>query len=116
MSRFNALPIQLLDALKDKQHFPIGTLAYYGPDDHTATKVTASVISGPDSEIIMRDWIGENLSEDEAIVAEIRTFLQSYEVVEVVMTHGIVGCPHVEGVDFPMGDQCPECPFWLEHA
>jgi hypothetical protein len=22
------------------------------------------------------------------------------------------GCPHEEGVDYPEGEACPDCPFW----
>ncbi|HEY2587148.1 MAG TPA: hypothetical protein VGI81_15480 [Tepidisphaeraceae bacterium] len=22
------------------------------------------------------------------------------------------GCPHEEGIDFPLGQECPFCPFW----
>ena len=24
----------------------------------------------------------------------------------------IIGCPHEEGIDYPMGRACPRCPFW----
>ena len=24
----------------------------------------------------------------------------------------IIGCPHEEGIDYPMGRTCPRCPFW----
>ena len=24
----------------------------------------------------------------------------------------VVGCPHEEGIDFPLGGDCPLCPFW----
>jgi hypothetical protein len=30
----------------------------------------------------------------------------------VVVTQGIIGCPHEEGIDYPVGEQCPRCPFW----
>jgi hypothetical protein len=23
-----------------------------------------------------------------------------------------MGCPHEEGEDFPVGEDCPFCPFW----
>jgi hypothetical protein len=25
---------------------------------------------------------------------------------------GIIGCPHEEGVDYPEGKYCPQCPYW----
>jgi hypothetical protein len=35
-------------------------------------------------------------------------------VKEVVMTGGIVGCPHEEGIDYPLGEDCPHCPYWSQ--
>ncbi|MFL5236975.1 MAG: hypothetical protein ACJ8EL_05125 [Rhizomicrobium sp.] len=32
----------------------------------------------------------------------------------VAMTEGIVGCPHEEGIDYPLGEACPDCPYWAE--
>ncbi len=28
------------------------------------------------------------------------------------MTGAIIGCPHEEGIDYPDGEVCPQCPFW----
>lgn len=28
------------------------------------------------------------------------------------MTKGMMGCPQEEGIDYPMGEACPQCPFW----
>ena len=30
----------------------------------------------------------------------------------LAMMEEINGCPHEEGVDYPVGQSCPECPFW----
>jgi Protein of unknown function (DUF1186) len=27
-------------------------------------------------------------------------------------TDRIIGCPHEEGIDYPLGRACPQCPFW----
>jgi acyl-CoA synthetase (AMP-forming)/AMP-acid ligase II len=32
----------------------------------------------------------------------------------VVMVDDIVGCPHEEGVDYPSGRACPQCPYWAK--
>lgn len=29
------------------------------------------------------------------------------------MVDKIIGCPHEEGKDYPMGKKCPQCPFWV---
>lgn len=31
-----------------------------------------------------------------------------------VMMEEIFGCPHEEGIDYPVGEVCPECPFWAD--
>jgi hypothetical protein len=33
-------------------------------------------------------------------------------VKDSVSADRIIGCPHQEGVDYPMGRMCPHCPFW----
>ena len=35
------------------------------------------------------------------------------ESFSVVMTDGIIGCPHQEGIDY-QGEWCPVCEFWRE--
>lgn len=30
----------------------------------------------------------------------------------MAMTDSILGCPHEEGIDYPEGGSCPQCPFW----
>jgi hypothetical protein len=30
----------------------------------------------------------------------------------VAMMEPIIGCPHEEGLDYPEGEPCPQCPFW----
>jgi hypothetical protein len=30
----------------------------------------------------------------------------------IVSPDKIIGCPHEEGIDYPEGEWCPECPFW----
>jgi hypothetical protein len=118
MTQAYKLPPQLQESLREKENFPVGTLAYYGPDDQTATKIIASVISAPDATPIARDWKIENtsLEDDPEMAMEIGDFFCVHEVREVIMTQGIIGCPHNEGLDYPVGESCPHCPFWTEQA
>jgi hypothetical protein len=44
--------------------------------------------------------------------AEVAGFIVSHGVKSVVMTDGIIGCPHEEGIDYPEGTSCPKCPYW----
>lgn len=95
--------------------YPIGTIAYYGPDNRRATKVAVSIIPAPDAELTdMRRWFAEtgDLRTDDAIIAEIAAFLRENDVKSVAAMDGIFGCPHEEGIDYPVGEACPACSYW----
>jgi hypothetical protein len=54
--------------------YPVGTIAFYGPDDRRASKVTAAVIVAEDTEPVeLRRWFAENgdVRNDAAIFEEI---------------------------------------------
>lgn len=93
--------------------FPIGTLVYYGPDDQTVTKIVAGVLTARDAKIISKKWLGEGITQNPTVIDEVGKFFQNHQVTKVVMTGSVAGCPHEEGIDYPFGDECPYCPFWL---
>lgn len=37
---------------------------------------------------------------------------EAHGVKSIVMADRIIGCPHEEGIDYPDGQVCPQCPFW----
>ena len=43
---------------------------------------------------------------------EMKDFFLRHGVKQVAMTEGNLGCLHEEGEDFPLGEDCPFCPFW----
>jgi len=99
--------------------YPVGTIAFYGPDDQRASKVAVAVIVAPDTEpVALRRWFAESgdVRNDAAIFEEIALFLRGHEVHTVAMTKEMMGCPHEEGIDYPEGEACPECPFWAGRA
>lgn len=102
----------LRKVIHSKTTYPLGTLVYFGPDDVTITKIVAIVILAMDLEPILRTWTGPEISLDPDVAAGIGRFFLENKVTEVVMTEGIVGCPHDEGVDYSFGEDCPHCPFW----
>ena len=96
--------------------YPIATIAFYGPDDKLATKVVVSVFlrerSEPD---FLERWSSKgdiDVREDLDIGEKILAFLKPHAPRSTVITEGIIGCPHEEGVDYPDGASCPQCPFW----
>jgi hypothetical protein len=93
----------------------IGSIASYGPDNTRATKLVASVIDGASDELIdLRVWHsdGSDIRHDPIVAAEIRSWLSSRGVSKTTAADRIIGCPHEEGIDYPMGRVCPRCPFW----
>ena len=100
--------------MESKSNFPVGTLVYFGPDDKTITKIAAIIIPTPDKETIVQSWQGKNITTQPEAIAEIGDFFKKHNVRDVVMTEGVVGCPHVEGIDYPQGEQCPRCTFWAQ--
>ena len=101
-------------ARKGFKGYPIATIAHYGRTDKKATKVVVSVVADeagePDP---MRKWFSDDdVRMDESILNEILEFLSENDVKSVVMPDKIIGCPHEEGVDYPYGQECEQCPFW----
>ena len=96
--------------------YPVATIAFYGPDDKLATKVVVSVFlrenSDPD---FLKRWFStgnEDVRQDLDIGEQILAFLKPHAPRSTVMTDGIIGCPHEEGVDYPEGSSCQQCPYW----
>lgn len=97
--------------------YPVATVAYYGPDKRRASKVAVAIIpdDGADPDALER-WFNDerDVRLDHRINERIVEFIHGHEVRSVVMTDGIIGCPHEEGIDYPEGGTCPRCPFWAE--
>jgi hypothetical protein len=105
------------DAPNNSAHFPLGTVMMYGPTARRATKYVAAVIPAPDAKpVALQRWfIAKGDIRDDAETADgIAAFFETHEVRETVHSDRITGCPHEEGVDYPLGHECPECPFWAE--
>ena len=97
--------------------YPIGTVAFLGPDDKRANKLTLAIfLDGEADADEIRNWCSESadIREDANVLAEALAYLEEHAVVSVEMRRGISGCPHEEGSDYPEGETCPECPFWRE--
>ena len=99
-----------------KTGYPVGTIAFYGADDQFASKVVVGImLSEKDSEVsFLEKWWGTTIDVrfDPEILQNITKFLEEHQVDRVVMLDRIIGCPHEEGIDYPEGEKCPQCPFW----
>lgn len=95
--------------------YPVGTVAYYGPDDQRASKLVAAFIAAKGAEPEMAKWYSRGDSDvrtDPEIIAEVLMFFEERAPKSVVMVDRIIGCPHEEGIDYPEGGYCPQCEFW----
>ena len=98
---------------QDLRASPVITVALYGPDDDKAGKLVIAHCVEPDREPdILERWTSEDVLEDVKILEEARAFIASHPAPAITITEGTVGCPHEEGKDFPLGGDCPACPFW----
>ncbi|MBN1890581.1 MAG: hypothetical protein JW850_21485 [Thermoflexales bacterium] len=92
--------------------YPIGTIAYYGPDEQTVTKVAVGIIESEEAEPIMERWLGPDVMTNPEVQLQMAGFIEAHGVKDIVITDGVLGCPHEEGIDFPTGQECPYCPYW----
>ena len=94
--------------------FPVATIAFYGPDDKTPTKIAVGIVEkeGDEEPIALQRWAGPKVAGDPQVQAEIKAFIQEHKAKSVVLTDSVIGCPHEEGIDYPLGEDCPFCPFW----
>jgi hypothetical protein len=97
------------------QGYPLATVAYYGPDNAHASKVVAAVIPDEGGEPShLERWFSDqqDVRNDSAINEAIIHFVRLHGAKSVVLPDGILGCPHEEGIDYPEGQSCPQCPYW----
>ena len=101
-------------ASQGNKGFPRATLAYYGPDDKQATKVVLSIfLKDGDEPTLYRFFSQDNDARYQIDIQQsILARLQEHKVRSLVMIEKIFGCPHAEGKDYPVGEACPQCPFW----
>jgi hypothetical protein len=97
--------------------YPVATIAFYGPDADRASKVAVGIImreNEPCEEMLRWKSPTTDVRYDRSIGQEILRYIKEHDVQSVVAADRIIGCPHEEGVDYPDGELCPECPYWAE--
>jgi hypothetical protein len=107
-------------AKRRDQDYPIATLAFYGPDDKKASKVVLGIIASRGAEPQLHKWFRESPEADLRYDTKLQNtwieILRREGVRSLAMMEEIYGCPHEEGIDYPVGQMCPECPFWAHHG
>jgi hypothetical protein len=102
-------------ARKGFQGYPLGIIAFYGPNDKSASKATIGIIKeagGAPTHI--KNWVFEkgDLRKDVPTIKELFRYIEAHQVQSAALTPGIYYCPHEPGIDFPEDGSCPHCPFW----
>ena len=93
--------------------YPLVTVAYYGPNNKVATKAAVGLITEENGETRMQRFSStEDVRNDAGIQAQIIEIIDNAGALSVSLVDGIIGCPHEEGIDYPEGEECPECEFW----
>ena len=94
--------------------YPVATVAFYGPNDKLATKASVGVVlrEGEEPAFLERWTSVRDVRVDHEVNEQILKFIRAHEAKSVAMVDRIIGCPHEEGVDYPVGTKCPQCPFW----
>jgi len=101
-------------AKKGFKGYPIASVAFYGPTHKLATKVAVGVTPYENAEPFMMRWHSEiDIRNNTEIMSEVLKTIRDHEVISVVITDRIIGCPHEEVVDYPAGESCQKCPYWL---
>jgi hypothetical protein len=103
------------EARRGSRGYPVGTVAFYGPDATRATKVAVAIVRAAGAEpVALERWAAKHgdVRNDGLVGQHVLAFLAARRVRTVVLSPGIIGCPHEEGVDYADGGDCPQCPYW----
>lgn len=115
MEKGKAIKALAKKAKKGFRGYPVATVALYGPTDKKATKLVVGIVHGENAEPEeMKKWYSDDdVMKDPDVLEEVHEFIKEYGVRSVGMVDRIIGCPHEEGIDYPEGQACPMCPFWV---
>lgn len=97
--------------------YPLATVAFYGPDNQRATKLAVGIVNQQKEVVLMEKWFSQDYEDVDVrfgsvVIQSVLDFIEQQNAKSVVISEGIIGCPHEEGIDYPEGEVCPECPFW----
>ena len=103
-------------AKRGERGYPVATLAFYGPDDRKASKAVLGIIVSQDADPHLHKWFREVPDADLRYDVKLQNawieIMRREGVRSLAMLEAINGCPHEEGIDYPLGQVCPACPFW----
>ncbi len=114
MKNFNQLKPILKKSKKGFIGYPLATLAFYGPTNKLATKAVLGVFQHEHDEPLLVKWYSEKIDirAKSIIIAEILMCLKQNHISSLLLKDKIYGCPHEEGIDYPIDNICDKCPYW----
>ena len=95
--------------------YPVASVAFYGPDDRRASKVAVGILPAEGADVTeLERWLSDegDVRDDAAVTTAVLNFVEEHGAKSVAMTDRIIGCPHEETIDYPLGEKCQQCPFW----
>lgn len=98
---------------------PLGTIAFYGPDDRQASKLVVGFSPSAEAGVTeTRSFCNAEVDvrNDPELLGQVLAYLKGRHVKSLVITDGVCGCPHEEGVDYPEGSACQYCDYWAGRA
>src|SRR6266480_941389 len=96
----------MLRSNRSRGQYPLATISAYGPDNTRATKLVVAILrrarQDPNE---IRTWSNDagDVRNDPVIAADVADWLRRLGIKETLSYDRIIGCPHEEGVDYPLG-------------
>jgi hypothetical protein len=97
----------------ERVKYPIATCAMYGPNDRLTTKIVLRVATWPGMPLTQRQWVGSDVMSNPKVQKEAADFLVEQGARTCILAaERNIGCPHEPTRDYPIGQDCPFCPYW----
>ena len=103
---------QFIKLISENSSYPLATITYHGSGPNIASKIVVGILKSKDQEPVIQSWTEDNIADNVEIAREIARFVKEHDVARVLTSEWVLSCPHEEGVDYPDGDLCPNCPDW----
>jgi hypothetical protein len=103
---------QFRNLISENSSYPLATITYHGPGPNNASKIVVGILKSKDQEPVIQSWTENNIADNVEIAREIAIFIKEQDVARVLTSEWVLSCPHEEGIDYPEGDLCPNCPDW----
>jgi hypothetical protein len=96
--------------------YPIATIAFYGPSADLATKIVVAIVrdEGREPDPLER-WFSEDtdVRTNPAVGVKVLAFLKEHATKSVIVTDGLIGCPHEEASITPRENPARSAPTGL---